>query len=276
MLMIMTRVFLTRMRTSEFTEVSQEIYRLAEETKYSYLVDCASEARCYTLLLNGELEAAHEEIHRFLERPTHRLNPIVHRLHTQVASWLGHDDASVFEIEQRVWGVMPGWQSIDAWRAALNGDPERARASLSELDLQENWDKYQVMVLAAALRTAVFVGDEGFCSASLRLLEGAEDFLNYSDVTLLSSLLADAANTTHNAAKARKYYEIAIDSSARFVNRPQLALARLGLGEVLLGHYPDERAAAIEHLDFAISEFREMKMQPALERALRHRGLLKA
>jgi hypothetical protein len=58
--------------------------------------------------------------------------------------------------------------------------------------------------------------------------------------------------------------------------RPELALSRLGLAELLLEHYPDERDAAIEHLDFAIAEFREMKMQPALERALRHRGLLKA
>jgi len=33
---------------------------------------------------------------------------------------------------------------------------------------------------------------------------------------------------------------------------------------------------ASEHLDFAIDELREMKMKPALERALRHRGLLKA
>jgi hypothetical protein len=32
----------------------------------------------------------------------------------------------------------------------------------------------------------------------------------------------------------------------------------------------------IEHLGFAIAELRDMKMQPALERALRHRGLLKA
>jgi hypothetical protein len=45
---------------------------------------------------------------------------------------------------------------------------------------------------------------------------------------------------------------------------------------LLLEHYPDERDTAIEHLDFAIGEFREMKMQPSLERALRHRGLLKA
>jgi hypothetical protein len=31
----------------------------------------------------------------------------------------------------------------------------------------------------------------------------------------------------------------------------------------LLEHYPDERAAANDHLDFAIAEFREMKMQPS-------------
>ncbi len=39
---------------------------------------------------------------------------------------------------------------------------------------------------------------------------------------------------------------------------------------------PNERAAAIEHLDFAIAEFREMKMQPSLERARRHKDMLKA
>ena len=37
-----------------------------------------------------------------------------------------------------------------------------------------------------------------------------------------------------------------------------------------LGH------SVVEHLDFAIREFQEMKMTPSLERALRHRELLKA
>jgi hypothetical protein len=50
----------------------------------------------------------------------------------------------------------------------------------------------------------------------------------------------------------------------------------LQLAELLLDHYPDEHDAAIEHLDFAIGELRDMKMQPALERALGRRGLLKA
>lgn len=30
------------------------------------------------------------------------------------------------------------------------------------------------------------------------------------------------------------------------------------------------------HLDFAIKEFREMKMQPSLERALRNKQIMKA
>ena len=45
---------------------------------------------------------------------------------------------------------------------------------------------------------------------------------------------------------------------------------------VLLEHYPDERPEALEHLDFAINEFREMKIQPSLERVLRHKEILGA
>ncbi len=76
--------------------------------------------------------------------------------------------------------------------------------------------------------------------------------------------------------KARDYYHQGIDVCTRARCRPELALTRLQLAELLLDHYPDERNTAIEHLDFAIAEFQAMKMQPALDRALRRRGLLKA
>jgi hypothetical protein len=33
---------------------------------------------------------------------------------------------------------------------------------------------------------------------------------------------------------------------------------------------------AVENLDFSMKEFREMKMQPSLERALRHKEIMKA
>ena len=58
--------------------------------------------------------------------------------------------------------------------------------------------------------------------------------------------------------------------------RPEVALTRLELAELLLAHYPDEKAEALEHLDFAIMELREMKMHPALERALKQRETIEA
>jgi hypothetical protein len=41
--------------------------------------------------------------------------------------------------------------------------------------------------------------------------------------------------------------------------------------QLLLKHYSNEKKEAIAHLDFCIPEFREMTMQPSLERALRHK-----
>ena len=76
--------------------------------------------------------------------------------------------------------------------------------------------------------------------------------------------------------EARKHYQKAIKDCTEMKFRPELALTRLQLAELLLEHYPDEKTEALEHLDFAIKEFQDMKMQPSLERALRHKEILKA
>jgi hypothetical protein len=76
--------------------------------------------------------------------------------------------------------------------------------------------------------------------------------------------------------EARKYYQEAIKVCKEMRFRPELALSRLQLAELLLEHYPNEKKEAVEHLDFAIAEFRDMKMRPSLERALRHKEILKA
>jgi hypothetical protein len=34
--------------------------------------------------------------------------------------------------------------------------------------------------------------------------------------------------------------------------RPEIALAKLQMAELLLDHYPEERSVALDHLDFAI------------------------
>jgi tetratricopeptide (TPR) repeat protein len=74
--------------------------------------------------------------------------------------------------------------------------------------------------------------------------------------------------------EARKYYDEALKVTTELKFRPELALTHLQLAELLLEHYPDEEKEALERLDFAIKEFRDMKMQPSLERALRHKKIL--
>jgi hypothetical protein len=93
--------------------------------------------------------------------------------------------------------------------------------------------------------------------------------------TCIAARLGDAHLVLGDAPAALKTYDDALGLARRVRFRPEVALIRLDLAELLLDHYPGERDAAIEHLDFAIAEFQDMKMQPALERALRHRGLLR-
>ncbi|MEW6185915.1 MAG: hypothetical protein AB1585_09285 [Thermodesulfobacteriota bacterium] len=76
--------------------------------------------------------------------------------------------------------------------------------------------------------------------------------------------------------EARQHYQEAIRVCTEMRIRPELALTRLQLAELLLDQYPQEKSEAMDHLDFAIAEFREMKMQPSLTRALRHKEILKA
>jgi len=96
------------------------------------------------------------------------------------------------------------------------------------------------------------------------------------NTTCLGRHLGAAALLLGRPDEARKYYQEAIKACTEIKFRPELALTRLQLAELLLEHYPDEKKEALEHLDFAIKEFQDMKMQPSLERALRHKEILKA
>jgi len=76
--------------------------------------------------------------------------------------------------------------------------------------------------------------------------------------------------------EARQNYQEATKICAEMRFRPELALTGLQLAELLLDHFPQERAEAISHLDFTIGEFRERKMQRSMERALGNKEILKA
>ena len=99
---------------------------------------------------------------------------------------------------------------------------------------------------------------------------------NSSILPAFPATLAGAAALLGRFVEARKYYQEALRVCTGMKLRPELALTRLQLAELLFEEYPQEREEALGHLDFAITEFQEMKMQPSLERALRQKETFKA
>ncbi len=138
----------------------------------------------------------------------------------------------------------------------------------------------EIMAPRLESRVQITMGSNGLMLCSLGRLRGAGALL------------------LGHPAEARTLYQRALDDCRRIRSRPEVALTRLELAELLLqeavrhqqsavsaapslgkerGLTADRlKADALAHLDFAIAEFRAMKMQPALERALRHKGLLGA
>ena len=128
-----------------------------------------------------------------------------------------------------------------------------------------------------SLEAAVLAGHRQAAELLLRRLAGSSIITSGLWLPICTGRhLGGAAALLGRYEEARKHYGEAIKVCTEIRFRPELALTRLQLAELLLERYPKERAQALEHLDFAISEFREMKMQPSLERALRHKEILKA
>jgi tetratricopeptide (TPR) repeat protein len=138
-------------------------------------------------------------------------------------------------------------------------------------------DETQVMIDIISLEAAVLAGHRQAAELLLQRLVGSSSRTTGVWLTTHAGRnLGAAAAFLGRHDEARKYYQEAIKVCTEIKFRPELALTRLQLAELLLEHYPKERAEALEHLDFAIKEFRDMKMQPSLERALKHKEILKA
>jgi DNA-binding NarL/FixJ family response regulator len=132
-------------------------------------------------------------------------------------------------------------------------------------------------MLALLLEAAILVGDAELCSVvGERLAPAANLSTAFVAYTCPARHLGVAAALLGEPDKSRKYYHQALEAAAKIRFRPEIALTRLQLFELLFEHYPDERAEALDHLDFAIVELRDMNMQPSLVRALRHRDALSA
>jgi eukaryotic-like serine/threonine-protein kinase len=120
-----------------------------------------------------------------------------------------------------------------------------------------------IMLLQAAVR----IGHRRSAELLLRRFSGCRMHttgLVYP--TCIPRHLGAAAALLGRHPDARTYYDEALKVTSEMRFRPELALTRLQLAELLIENYPEEKADALQHLDFAIKEFREMKMQPSLDR----------
>jgi ATP/maltotriose-dependent transcriptional regulator MalT len=87
--------------------------------------------------------------------------------------------------------------------------------------------------------------------------------------TCLARHLGDAAVLLGDRPAARAYYMQALEAAGKIRFRPELALTHVRLAELLFMEVgAAARSEALEHLDVAIPELRDMKMQPTLERAV--------
>jgi hypothetical protein len=148
------------------------------------------------------------------------------------------------------------------------------------VDIGSDEDGSGVHVLLSLLEAAILGSDVDTVRMLSRRLAPLAQHLGYGPrfhVTVsVARLLGASAALLGDPDGARTYYQQSLEICAKTRFRPEIALTRLQLAELLLEHYPAEQAEAQSHLDFAIEEFRAMKMLPSLERALSHKGLLHA
>ena len=152
----------------------------------------------------------------------------------------------------------------------LSGRPELLSGRLDHLSsLGGDSDPFvHAGLVAVALEAAVVLRD---AQTAAHLLPWAAQGPPATDPRGVSACNARVVAGAHallgDAGQARDWYQRAIEACTKLRFRPELALTRLGLAELLLDQYPHEHAEAIEHLDYAIAEFREMKMRPSLEKS---------
>jgi DNA-binding CsgD family transcriptional regulator len=123
--------------------------------------------------------------------------------------------------------------------------------------------------LLRKLDMAIRAENREVCAELVPQIEPCSHILGnwYFDPAAVGRRLADAEVLLGMPEQARKHYNDALEVCLRVRFRPEIALVRLGLAQLLLDHYSNEQTTAMELLDLTIPELEQMRMQPALERA---------
>ena len=74
-------------------------------------------------------------------------------------------------------------------------------------------------------------------------------------------LIGNAALLRGDVSAARAHFELAVERTSQIRYRPELALSRLELAELLLDHFRTDASLALEHLRAAKAEFEALDMR---------------
>lgn len=130
-----------------------------------------------------------------------------------------------------------------------------------------------IPILVSLLESATLTGDSEATALLAPLLEPAAGaatigLLGFYPPVSPSRPLGSAAAVLGRFDEARAYYEQSLRLASAIRCRPEIAITEALLAELLVDHFPRERQAAVLHLNQAITDLAEMKMRPALERAI--------
>ncbi|MEX2247913.1 MAG: protein kinase [Dehalococcoidia bacterium] len=173
------------------------------------------------------------------------------------------------------WGAFPTTDGLAAYIPALAGHVDEARSEMRrlmrELVITGEQDWAPTAVLVQLLAAAVITREMDALGMLHRRLLPFDDAYSSESVLTIARQLGLAELLLGDPAAARAHFSIALDVATRVGDRPEVAMTRLAVARTLLEHYPEERAEAREHLNFALNEFQAVKMRPALEEAMRLR-----
>ncbi|MSQ15800.1 MAG: hypothetical protein EXR50_08060 [Dehalococcoidia bacterium] len=285
-------------------EMLRQLTELAGRTKDPEPILRALVFEGNLLALDGRLEAAVEVVGRLIARADELGAPVLGRgfgnaVKLRPLLLLGRGEEALSSLGQAAQTAgaeeMPNIGVRRAVCLAHLGRVAEARSLLrlliDQLGVGPGEDEVPTGILTGLLETAVMVDEVETAGLLAQRLSGVASMLVGPQLTCIARDLGAAAALLGDQEKARAYYQQALEVCAKVRHRPEAALTHLQLAELLLEEAEqageaaalkggpgasDIRREALEHLDFAIAEFTEMKMQPSLERALRHKGFLKA
>jgi class 3 adenylate cyclase/tetratricopeptide (TPR) repeat protein len=267
-------VFLATGQRARADAAQQELDAYAQRIGDPYVQTFQLISQAQQLALRGDIEAAVNLLQSFTATAAGAESvgqAVAAVIVTPLLSSLGRFEEAL--ANRQFWAAFLPSEGQAAYIPATAGLIDEARRETQRLiveraiRVEDDWTPTATLV--NLLATSILTRDMDVLSMLYRRLSGFGDLYSGEAHSTVARQLGLAALALGDPAAARAHFAQALDAAGRVGSRPETALIRLAIARTLFEHYPDERAEAKEHLEFSLGEFQAMKMQPALEEAMR-------